>query len=224
MTVKRISLKDSRFQCVEGARKIASTDDKSQQWVIIGCSPVYRTFYVEQETSPVCWSSDSKIPDVDVPEPISKSCMNCENNIKGSGQGGSRACRFHRRIAVVMANHMNGEVYQVILSGISVFGKGGDGAWPLDKYVEFLNGNKVSLSHVVSEAQFDMDSAIPKLIFTPVRALTEDEYSVIADQMQKENTKEITKLKIFKKDNYGFTPVSPELSSINQPKTEVVYE
>ena len=196
---------------MEGTKKIASTDERSQEWVIIGCSPVYRTFYIEQETSPVCWSSDCKVPDVGVPEPVSKSCMNCENDIKGSGQGNSRACRFHRRAAVVLANHMDGGIYQVILSAVSVFGKGVNGKWPLDSYAEFLKGNNVALSHVVSEAQFDLDSTFPKLNFTPVRSLTEDEYEIIEKQMKNEATKKAIRLNVSKQNDFGFTPVSPEL-------------
>ena len=213
--IRRVSLKDSVFSYMEGTNKIASTDEKSQKWVIVGCSPVYRTFYTEQETSPICWSSDCKTPDVDVPEPVSKSCMNCKNDIKGSGQGNSRACRFHRRAAVVLANHMDGGIYQVILSAISVFGKGVNGKWPLDSYAEFLKGNNVALSHVVSEAQFDPDSAFPKLNFSPVRSLTEDEYEIIEKQMKSETTKKAIKLDVPKQNNFGFTPVSPELNNIN---------
>ena len=211
MKIKRISLNNSVFSYMEGTKKIASTDEKSQEWVIIGCSPVYRTFYVEQETSPTCWSSDCKVPDVDVPEPVSKSCMNCENNIKGSGKGNSRACKFHRRAAVVLANHMDGGIYQVILSAVSVFGKGVNGKWPLDSYAEFLKGNNVALSHVVSEAQFDLDSTFPKLNFTPVRSLTEDEYEIIEKQMKNEATKKAIRLNVPKQNDFGFTPVSPEL-------------
>ena len=215
--IKRISLRDSVFSYMEGVKKIASTDEGSQKWVIIGCSPVYRTFYLEdhQGTLPVCWSSDCKVPDVDILEPISQSCMNCKNDIKGSGQGNSRACRFHRRAAVVLANHMEGGIYQVILSAISVFGQGGDGKWPLDSYAEFLKGNNVALSHVVSEAQFDPDSAFPKLNFSPVRSLTEDEYEIIEKQMKSETTKKAIKLDVPKQNNFGFTPVSPELNNIN---------
>ena len=198
---------------MEGTKKIASTDEKSQEWVIIGCSPVYRTFYLEdhQGTLPVCWSSDCKVPSDEVLNPKSKSCMNCENDIKGSGQGNSRACKFHRRAAVVLANHMEGEVFQVILSAVSVFGKGVNGKWPLDSYAEFLKGNNVALSHVVSEAQFDLDSAFPKLNFTPVRSLTEDEYEIIEKQMKSEITKKAIKLNVSKQNNFGFTPVNPEL-------------
>ncbi len=198
---------------MEGTKKIASSDEKSQEWVIIGCSPVYRTFYVEQETSPVCWSSDCKVPDVGVPEPINKSCMNCENDIKGSGQGNSRACRFHRRAAVVLANHIEGGIYQVILSAISVFGKGVNGKWPLDSYAEFLKGNNVALSHVISEAELDADSAFPKLTFTPVRSLTEDEYEIIEKQMKSEETKKAIRLNVPKQNDFEFTPVSPELTN-----------
>jgi hypothetical protein len=212
--MKRISFKDNVFRCVEGAKEIARTENKSQQWVIIGCSSVYRSFYGDQNNI-ICWSSDSRIPDADVDTPVSKSCMHCENDVKGSGQGNSRACRFHRRLAVVMANHMSGQIYQVILSAISVFGKGQSGRWPLDSYAEFLKGNNVALSHVVSEAQFDLDSKFPKLIFTPVRSLTEEEYTIIENQMLKEETKGVLKLSVPNKISNGFTPVNPELSNIN---------
>ena len=63
----------------------------------------------------------------------------------------------------------------------------------------------------MSEAQFDLNSTFPKLNFTPVRSLTEDEYEIIEKQMKNEATKKAIRLNVPKQNDFGFTPVSPEL-------------
>lgn len=198
---RRISIKGGVFRSMQGGQEIAKDDSRAQEWIIIQASPVHRIFYdgqykEGQMSSPTCWSDNSKTPSEDVPEPVSKTCIECPNNIKGSGNGNGRACRFNRRLAVVMANNINGEVYQVILPATSVFGDGEQNKWPLDAYTRFLAGNGVSLSHVVTEARFDTESATPKLIFKPLRQVTQEEYEVVVDKAKQPNTKSLVQLKI----------------------------
>lgn len=198
---RRISIKGGVFRSMQGGQEIAKDDARAQEWIILQASPVHRIFYDGQYkegkiSSPACWSDNNKTPSDDVPEPVSKTCIECPNNIKGSGMGNGRACRFNRRLAVVMANNINGEVYQVILPATSVFGAGEQNKWPLDEYTKFIAGNGVSLSHVVTEARFDTESATPKLIFKPLRAVTKEEYDVIVDKAKQPNTKALVELKI----------------------------
>jgi len=101
--------------------------------------------------------------------------MSCQQNIKGSGQGDSRACRFNQRIAVALENNLSGDVYQLSLPGQSIFGTGDNGKMPLQQYAKFLGGHGIPVTAVVTEMRFDTSSATPKLTFRAVRPLSVEE-------------------------------------------------
>jgi hypothetical protein len=156
--------------------------------VIIKAAPkVSRVFYagtyVEGETvSPTCWSADSQRPDEKVKEKQSATCLTCPQNIKGSGQGDSRACRYQQRLAVVLDGEVGKEeVYQLVLPPTSVFGDGEKGRLPLQAYARHLKNHGTPITGVVTEMRFDTASPTPKLIFKPVRPVTEDEFNKIQE-------------------------------------------
>jgi hypothetical protein len=109
-SMKRISTKGGVFRLIAGGKEVAAIEDRHLDVVIVNAAPkVSRTFYAGQfvegqATAPNCWSADGDLPDASVAEPQSKSCATCPQNVKGSGQGDSRACRFSQRLAVVLAN------------------------------------------------------------------------------------------------------------------------
>jgi hypothetical protein len=83
-----------------------------------------------QNNPPTCWSSDTNTgkPSEDVArdDVQSLSCFDCPKNIKGSGMGEGRACRFQQRVAILLANAegkvVSKEIYQLSLPATSVFG------------------------------------------------------------------------------------------------------
>ena len=97
--------------------------------------------------------------------------MDCPQNVKGSGQGESRACRFNQRLAVVLANDISGDIFQLTLPGQSIFGEGAPGKWPLQTYAKMIGSKGIPISTVVTEMRFDTDSATPKLTFKPIKVL-----------------------------------------------------
>lgn len=103
--------------------------------------------------------------------------MDCPQNIKGSGQGDSRACRFSQRLAVVLENDINGDVYQLTLPSQSIFGEGEPGKWPLQTYAKMIGSKGVPITAVVTEARFDTSSSTPKLTFRPVKYLETPEFN-----------------------------------------------
>ena len=100
LNIKRISTKGGVFRLVAGGKEVASIDDRHLDVVVVNAAPkVSRTFYAGQfvegqATAPNCWSADGDTPDASIKEPQSASCATCSQNIKGSGQGDSRACRY----------------------------------------------------------------------------------------------------------------------------------
>jgi hypothetical protein len=91
----------------------------------------------------------------------------CPQNIKGSGQGESRACRFNQRLAVVLANDLNGDVLQLQLPATSIFGKAEGDNHPLQSYARLLAAQSISPEMVVTRMKFDTQKESPKLFFKP---------------------------------------------------------
>ena len=185
---RRISIKGGVFREFIGGKEYRVSEERSMNVIIIKAAPkVSRIFYsgsyVEGETvSPTCWSSDSQRPDEKSKEKQSATCLTCAQNIKGSGQGESRACRYQQRLAVVVDGEVDkGEVYQLVLPPTSVFGDGEKGKHPLQAYARHLKNHGTPITGVVTEMRFDTASPTPKLVFKPVRPVTEDEFLKITE-------------------------------------------
>ena len=178
---KRISIKGGVFRMVVGGKEVAQNDDRAMNVVIVRSAEktsrsYYAGTYVEgQNAAPDCASNDGVAPDKGVKNAQSTNCQNCPQNIKGSGQGDSRACRFSQRIAVALENNLSGDVYQLSLPGQSIFGTGDNGKMPLQQYAKFLGGHGIPVTAVVTEMRFDTSSATPKLTFRAVRPLSVEE-------------------------------------------------
>jgi hypothetical protein len=85
---------------------------------------------------------------------------------------------------VVLANNPEGDVLQVTLPATSIFGKEEGDKRPLQAYARYMAAQTppVNLDAIVTRMKFDTKAESPKLIFTPVRWLTDDEYLVAQDQ------------------------------------------
>jgi hypothetical protein len=184
-STKRISIKGSVFRMMSGSQEIAVNEDRSMKLVIVGAAPGFgRTFYEGKykegaTVSPSCWSDDGKGPSPHCETPQSKMCETCPQNIKGSGEGTSRACRFSARVAVALESDIAGGIYGMTIPATSLFGEGNGTHSPLQEYVRKLAGYNISLEKVVTEFKFDTASPVPKLIFRAVRPLNEDEYEAV---------------------------------------------
>jgi len=189
-TAKRISIRGGLFRRMVNGNEIDHTDQRHMDVVIVNASPaVHRTFYAgsynasQKAAPPVCWSSDSVSPDATVPEPQARDCASCPQNIKGSGASGSKACRFSRRIAVVLANqdangvyHVDKDVHQVTLPAQSIFGNGTTDKRPLHEYTDYIKANGESLMSVITRMAFDTASATPRLGFRAVGRLSDEQF------------------------------------------------
>ena len=192
---KRISIRGSVFRMIVGGQEIAKSDDRFMQVVVAAAAPSHsRTFYAGvyeegEKVLPACFSNDGVKPDAESEKPQAKNCASCPQNIAGSGQGNSRACRFSHRLAVVLANDIEGDVYQVVIPATSLFGKPEAGNLPLEAYTRYLAGHGVPITAVVTEMKFDTDSATPKLFFKAVRPLEESEWLIVQEKGQTQDAK-----------------------------------
>ena len=203
--MRRMSIKGGVFREMIGSKEYRVSEERAIGIVIIKAAPSkYRTFfagaYVEgQNASPTCWSRDTQVPAVEVPEEQRQAskCMDCPQNVKGSGQGESRACRFQQRVAVLLEGEVHKrEVYQVILPATSIFGDGEKGKLPLEAYARHLKAHGTPIAGVITEMRFDTASPTPKLTFKPVRAITEEELAVVREMRESSEAEEAVKLSI----------------------------
>lgn len=203
---KRISIKGGVFRLLVDGQQVAAVDERFLDVVIVAAAPkIGRTFYMskydpENPAGPDCWSADGDKPDSTAANPQHSNCAQCPQNIKGSGQGESRACRFSQRLAVVLANDVEGDVMQLQLPATSIFGKAEGENHPLQSYARFLAAQGVSPDTVVTRMKFDTKAESPKLFFKPMRWLTEDEYADAQDQGRSEDAKRAITMSVAQTD------------------------
>lgn len=208
-SIKRISVKGGVFRLIAGGKEVASIDDRHLDVVIVNAAPkVSRTFYAGQfiegeAKAPDCWSANGDTPDASIESPQAASCASCPQNIKGSGQGDSRACRFSQRLAVVLANDVDGgDVMQLTLAATSIFGKEeGDDKRPLQAYARYLAAQNISPEMVVTRLKFDTKAAVPKLFFQPARWLDDVEYAAALEKGQSEDAKRAITMTVAQADS-----------------------
>jgi hypothetical protein len=131
-------------------------------------------------------------------------------NIKGSGDNGGRACRFQRRIAVLLADDPSGEVYQFNVPAKSLFGKGTGNVHPFESYVKYLLANGESPDAVVTNISFDSNADTMELLFTPLRGVTDEEYIVVKAAQAKPETKRYTMITVAQTDGVKKQPIAVE--------------
>lgn len=182
---KRISIKAGVFRMIIDGKEVAQNEERAMNVVIIAAAPKEsRTFYAkqfvegQQVTAPDCWSNDGNAPDPKAENPQAKRCIECPQNIAGSGQGNSRACKYSRRIAVLLENDQKGEVFQLTVPSNSLWNSD-NGKLGLRPYAEFLGSHGLGVTSVVTEMRFDTASSSPKLSFKATRPLTEDELGLV---------------------------------------------
>jgi hypothetical protein len=146
--VKRISIRGKVFRLMDGGQQIAVNEDRAMNVVS---------------------------PASNAQNPQAASCADCPQNIKGSGQGDSRACRFSQRLAIVLENDIGGDVYQLTLPSQSIFGKPEGDRMPMQAYAKYLKAQRTAITAVVTEAKFDINSSTPRLTFKAIRWLNEEE-------------------------------------------------
>ena len=188
--IKRVSIKGGVFRLVSGGKEIASIDDRHLDVIIVKAAPkVSRVFYMakydaENPAGPDCWSNDGEKPDASIDSPQAATCMSCPQNIAGSGNGNSRACRYQQRLAVVLENNPTGDVLQLTLPATSIFGKEEGDKRPLQAFARYLavQSPPINPEQIVTRMRFDTKAEAPKLFFQPMRWLTDDEYAIVQRQ------------------------------------------
>lgn len=203
---KRISIKGGVFRLVAGGKEVAAIEERYLDVVVVNSAPkVSRVFYMakyeaDKVVAPECWSQDGDKPASEVETPQATTCAECPQNIAGSGNGNSRACRYQQRLAVVLANDMEGDVLQLTLPATSIFGKEEGDNRPLQAYARWLVAQNIDPTEVVTRMRFDTKSESPKLFFKTMRYLTDDEYPTCTEKGASVEAKQAVTMTVAKMD------------------------
>jgi hypothetical protein len=211
---QRISIKGGVFRLLAGGKEIASIDERFLDVIIVKAAPkVSRIFYAKSYdgdniTGPDCWSNDGERPEASAENKQSTTCMTCPQNIAGSGQGNSRACRYQQRLAVVLENNIEGAVLQLTLPATSVFGKEDGDKRPLQAFARnlALQNPPISPEMIVTRMKFDTKAEAPKLHFAPSRWLTDEEYAIVKTQGDSDEAKRAVVMTVAAADGVKTAP------------------
>lgn len=223
----RISIKGGTFRLISGGKEIAQVEERYLDVVIVNAAPkIARVFYAkaydgDTPTAPDCWSPDGEKPAADAANKQADTCASCPQNIAGSGQGNSRACRYQQRLAVVLANNVEGDVLQLALPATSIFGKEEGDNRPLQAYARWLAAQNIEPSEVVTRMKFDQKSESPKLFFKTMRWLTDDEYPTVVEKGNSPDAIKAITLTVAKMDNVA-APAPAQLEGKRPTKKEKV--
>jgi hypothetical protein len=213
-STKRISIKGGVFRLLAGGKEIASIDERFLDVIIVKAAPkVSRIFYAKSYdgdniTGPDCWSNDGERPDASAENKQGTTCMSCPQNIAGSGQGNSRACRYQQRLAVVLENNIEGDILQLTLPATSVFGKEDGDKRPLQAFARNLamQNPPISPEMIVTRMKFDTKAEAPKLHFAPSRWLTDEEYAIVKTQGDSDEAKRAVVMTVAAADGVKTAP------------------
>ena len=184
--------------------------------VIAALQKVSRVFYAgnydpnAKPTLPDCWSNLGNTPESAASNKQASSCVVCPQNVQGSGQNGGKACRYQRRVAILLAGDNTGEVYQFNIPAKSLFGKGTGNVHPFESYVKYLAANGESLDGVITNISYDINADSMELLFTPLRNISDDEYALVHYAQSQPEAKQYTMLTVAQTDGVVSKPTKAE--------------
>ena len=197
--IRRIVPKNGTFKLMVSGEEMGKAKGDLNVIIVNAAPKVGRIFYAKawspdaDPTAPDCFSNDGRTPDAKAANPQASSCDDCPNNIKGSGQGNSKACRYSRRIAVVLeqdfGTSLEGEVYQMNLASKSLFGESTNGTHTFENYSKYLSSNGKSIDFVVTRISFNENNDNQSVLFSPARYINRKEFDVVQKVSNTEQTK-----------------------------------
>jgi len=199
---RRISIRGGVFRLIDAGKEVAAIDERYLDVVVVAAAPkVARSLTLakwdpENPSAPDCWSADGDTPDKEVPTPQARRCAECPQNIAGSGNGESRACRFSQNLALQLADDIDGPVHKLQVPATSIFGKADGDNTPLQAYARSLAARNVDIGMVVTRLKFDTTVESPKLFFKAIRWLTDDEYALAQEKGASDEARDAISTKV----------------------------
>jgi hypothetical protein len=229
--LKRIVAKNGILRRLANGEEVGKLKAPLRVVIVNASTDISRTFYAKtydpnaEAAPPDCWSPDGRKPDASVKQPQGKTCETCPKNIAGSGQGNTKACRYGRRIAVVLPDDLDtnvaGDVYQMQLSAKSIFGKGSGHTFPFNAFIDYIFANGSDLESVVTEISFNEDNDNQTVLFKAVDFVSKDPQleAIVAEAAVSETAQKAVVMSVYQTDTEGKTN-NEEFEQSPVPKAE----
>lgn len=191
-SVNKISLKQSRFRLVVGGEEVKVIADPFLDVIIVRANEgLNKAFYLkayqpgQDPESPDCYSEDGVRPNPQSKNKQCDTCAACPQNQWGSKinpQTGAKikACADSKRVAILPPSNTAGDMYQLAIPAASMKDFGA--------LLRLLNTAQTPVPYnaVVTRVEFDTDATYPKLKFSPVRYLTDEQYAAVMERYDSE--------------------------------------
>ncbi len=194
ISISRISLKGCMFSAVVDGDASPITTGVLEV-VVVGSNPrLSKAWYAEawnpdtDNTTPDCFTFDGLKPNSDSEQPQNDVCATCPQNSWGSRitpQGTRvKACTDKKRLAVVLADEPEGEVYLLEVTATALTG--------LNNYQKELTMRGIAPEIIKTAITFDTDVSFPRLKFS-FSGYIKDETQPLVDKLfGSEQVKQIT--------------------------------
>jgi hypothetical protein len=186
-SINRISLRNGKFRFNIKGVEVGVQQGDNLDVVIIAANPaVSRIYYAgaydaqAEGTRPDCYSRNGETPEADSPNRQADKCALCpQNAVNSSRSGQGKACAYKKRVIVVDPTNIMGTAFAMDIAAMGLFGEDdkANRKFNLKSYIEALKANGFIIPAVVTRMTFDDEESVPKLLFTPMRALTAEEWA-----------------------------------------------
>lgn len=205
----RVSFKGSRFRLIaaDGVETpctdvILTNPDGSKMQsmgvaldvIVVDAAAQLSKFYYDKaydpnadDMSPACFSDNGVGPSVRAQKPQNLTCAGCPMNAWGSKvtpQGSQvKACSDVKKIALVPVHNISGPAYMLGIPAASLK------TW--NAAVSSVSSRNIPFSALVIRLSFDTTAEYPKLVFNPVRYITQEEMAAIGDLIGSDEAAEL---------------------------------
>lgn len=220
-SLRRLQLSNGRTfkRIVNGEQIGKAVSDQLDVIVVDWLAEPSRKFYAAaydkdaKATLPDCWSNDGIRPEQGAKNKQSEGCNGCPKNVKGSGSNGKgKACRYERRLAVLVAGDPSGDIYQIAIPGASLFSDNDGSVYGFEGYKKFLLANGEALDTVVTRIVYDAEADTAKVGFKAIRHLTETEVDFVDTAQEDPATEKYIMLTVAAVDGAGTKPKAGQLA------------
>lgn len=225
-TTRRIQCNiNGTFKKLVNGEQIGNSVRGSMDIIIVAAQPkVSRVYYAgkydpnAEATMPNCWSNAGDVPEASATDKQHDNCADCPMNVKGSGENGTRACRFQRRISVLIEGDSTGDIYQMSIPSKSLFGKGSGNVHPFESYIKYLVANGESPDTVVTTVAYDDEAEGMELVFSPSRPVSDEEFALVQKAQARPEAEMYTRITVAQLD--GATKEPRKSAPKEEPKPE----
>lgn len=214
---RRIVVKKGTFRKLVNGEEVGGKLEGPLNVIIVNALPgISRQYYANdydpeaEATLPDCYSNLGDKPEPNATNIQNATCNGCPQNIEGPK---GRACKFQRRIAVILEGDTSGDIYQMNLGSKSIFGKGEGRLYPFEAYFNFLSSNNESIDRVVTSISIDDDVDYAKVFFSAARHLTASEAELAAQAGSSRDAKNVIRLSVAQADGVKKLPPAAEAAS-----------